>query len=106
MRANISIFSVIRNTGLLFLGMILALGMALFFPDPSFRQEKKQDSADVFFDTPLNKEIGTSLNIYAVVFLHDYGPGYLRNLGINNMLQRTALKVADRKMMSYHINID
>lgn len=42
-------------------------------------------SADVFFDTPLNKETGTSLNIYAAAFLHDYGPGYIRNLGINNM---------------------
>jgi hypothetical protein len=205
MRANISIFSVIRNTGLLFLGMILALGIVLFLPDPSFSQEKKQDklirfsayaqfwarytmmntgsrinesrvantadlslrnlnlfvkgqlgsldyrliiakpnlsayvkwqffekesnvspisagtylgkkkmlaigigaeykkdlllnlnsgdtvlnsmklfSADVFFDTPLNKEIGTPLNIYAAAFLHDNGAGYIRNLGINS----------------------
>lgn len=51
-------------------------------------------SADVFFDTPLNKETGTSLNIYAAAFLHDYGPGYIRNLGINNMANGMESKIA------------
>jgi len=42
-------------------------------------------SADVFFDTPVNLNKGTSFNIYAAAFLHDYGPNYIRNLGINTM---------------------
>ena len=93
MKANISIFSVIRNTGLLFLGMVLALGIAEYQKEllwnlnsgDTVLNSMKLFSADVFFDTPLNKETGTSLNIYAIAFLHDYGPGYIRNLGINNM---------------------
>ncbi|WP_029283351.1 hypothetical protein [Pedobacter sp. R20-19] len=47
--------------------------------------DMKLYSADVFYDTPINVQKGTSLNIYAAVFYHDYGPGYVRNLGINNM---------------------
>lgn len=47
--------------------------------------DMKLFSADVFFDTPINKSKGTSFNVYAGAFLHDYGPNYVRNLGINNI---------------------
>ncbi|MFD2288591.1 hypothetical protein GJU39_10895 [Pedobacter petrophilus] len=46
--------------------------------------DMKLYSADVFYDTPINLQKGTSFNVYAAVFHHDYGPGYVRNLGINN----------------------
>jgi len=42
-------------------------------------------TADLFYDTPVNKSRGTAFNAYAAVFHHDYGPDYVRNLGINNM---------------------
>ncbi|KRT13338.1 hypothetical protein ASU31_25080 [Pedobacter ginsenosidimutans] len=47
--------------------------------------DMKLYSADAFFDTPINLQKGTSFNVYAAVFHHDYGPGYIRNLGINNI---------------------
>ncbi|WP_246285282.1 hypothetical protein [Hymenobacter lapidiphilus] len=41
-------------------------------------------SADVFFDTPLNKEAGTAFTTYAVYYNFDFGPNYVRNIGIMN----------------------
>jgi hypothetical protein len=40
--------------------------------------------ADVFLDMPLNKEKGTALSVLATLYLLDYGPNYIRNIGILN----------------------
>jgi hypothetical protein len=39
---------------------------------------------DVFYDVPINKAKGTSLSVYSVFYINDYGPNYLRNIGILN----------------------
>jgi hypothetical protein len=41
-------------------------------------------SVAVFYDAPLNKEKGTALNAYAGYFNTQYGPGYLRYIGVMN----------------------
>ncbi len=45
--------------------------------------------ADVFLDMPLNKDKGTALNVYAVGYFHDFGPNYLRNIGVMNIHSST-----------------
>ncbi len=42
-------------------------------------------AVDVFYDSYLNKEKGNALTVYAGYFNFDWGPKYLRNLGVNNM---------------------
>ncbi len=39
---------------------------------------------DVFYDAPLNKEKGTALTLYGGYFNYNFGPGYLRYIGVNN----------------------
>lgn len=39
---------------------------------------------DAFLDIPLNSEKGTAFSAYATLFINDYGPNYLRNLGVMN----------------------
>jgi len=39
---------------------------------------------DLFYDRPINKAKGTALSIYGVYYNYDFGPNYLRNLGILN----------------------
>jgi len=39
---------------------------------------------DVFYDTPLDKEKGTALTLYGGVFNFNYGPNYVRYLGVMN----------------------
>ncbi|HSZ25041.1 MAG TPA: hypothetical protein VK766_04955 [Cytophagaceae bacterium] len=39
---------------------------------------------DVFYDAPVNKEKGTALSVYAAFLHSDFGPNYIRNLGVNN----------------------
>ena len=46
-------------------------------------------SVDVFLDMPLNKKKGTALSVYSVFYNFDYGPGYLRNIGILNLHTNT-----------------
>jgi hypothetical protein len=41
-------------------------------------------SFDAFYDSPLNKEKGTALTAYAVYYNYDFGPNYVRNIGILN----------------------
>lgn len=38
----------------------------------------------MFYDTPINRERGTSFSAYAVALKNDYGPNYTRNIGTNN----------------------
>lgn len=40
--------------------------------------------ADVFVDYPLNKENGTALSVLATLYSLDYGPDYIKNIGILN----------------------
>lgn len=41
-------------------------------------------SADVFYDTPLNKDAGTALTAYGVYYNYNFGTNYVRNIGILN----------------------
>lgn len=41
-------------------------------------------SADVFYDTPLDKDAGTALTAYGVYYNYNFGPNYVRNIGILN----------------------
>ncbi|MFD2784441.1 hypothetical protein [Hymenobacter rubripertinctus] len=41
-------------------------------------------SADVFFDTPLNKDAGTAFTAYGVYYNYNFGPNYVRNIGLLN----------------------
>jgi hypothetical protein len=43
--------------------------------------------ADVFVDLPLNRTAGTALTAYSVFYNYDFGPNYLRNIGILNVAQ-------------------
>jgi hypothetical protein len=40
---------------------------------------------DLFWDQPLNKKKGTALSLYSVFYDYDFGPNYLRNIGILNL---------------------
>ena len=40
---------------------------------------------DTFLDLPLNKASGTALTTYAVYYHYDFGPNYMRNVGIMNV---------------------
>ncbi|WP_232066319.1 hypothetical protein [Hymenobacter sp. BT18] len=41
-------------------------------------------SADVFFDTPLNKETGTAFTLYGVYYNYNMGPNHVRFIGAAN----------------------
>ena len=41
-------------------------------------------AVDLFYDTPINKENGTSFSAYAMAMKNDYGPNYVRYVGTNN----------------------
>jgi len=40
---------------------------------------------DFYWDRPINKAKGTAISIYSVYYNYDFGPGYLRNIGILNL---------------------
>jgi hypothetical protein len=44
-------------------------------------------SLDSFLDLPINPSKGTALTAYAVYYWYDFGPNYLRNVGIMNIGQ-------------------
>lgn len=44
----------------------------------------KNWSAELFYDSPINKEKGTSITTYLGYFNTDYGKNYIRNVGANN----------------------
>ena len=41
-------------------------------------------SADIFFDTPVNKETGTAFTVYGVYYNYDMGPNHVRFIGAAN----------------------
>lgn len=47
-------------------------------------QALKLFAVDVFYDAPVNAARGTALTAYGGYYHYDYGPGYLRNLGVMN----------------------
>ncbi|MFT3846520.1 MAG: hypothetical protein QM725_15790 [Lacibacter sp.] len=53
--------------------------------DPVKTHTQKNFGVDVFLDMPLNKKKGTALNLYSVLYKNDFGPNYLRNIGILNL---------------------
>lgn len=55
-------------------------------------QEHSQSNlgVDVYLDMPVNKAKGTALSAYTVYYKNNYGPNYLRNIGILN--QHTAVE--------------
>ncbi|WP_442590495.1 hypothetical protein ACSBL2_04630 [Pedobacter sp. AW31-3R] len=82
---------------------VLALGIGAEYQKNALWHLNNQDtvlnsmrlfSADIFFDTPVDKKRGTAFNVYAAVFHHDYGPNYTRSLGINNMANGVDTKTA------------
>jgi hypothetical protein len=40
---------------------------------------------DAFLDVPLNKALRTALTVYSVYYNYDFGPNYLRNVGVMNV---------------------
>ncbi|MBS7229439.1 hypothetical protein KHA90_00235 [Flavobacterium psychroterrae] len=44
----------------------------------------KNMAIDVFYDTPIDKDRGTSFSAYAIALKNDYGPNFIRNIGTNN----------------------
>ena len=41
-------------------------------------------AVDVFYDAPINKAQNTAITLYGSYSHYDFGPGYIRNLGVNN----------------------
>jgi hypothetical protein len=39
---------------------------------------------DIYYDAPINAERGNTISIYAAVTYYDFGPHYLRNIGVMN----------------------
>lgn len=56
--------------------------------------------ADVFLDMPINKSKGTALSVYSVFYYNDFGPKYIRNLGILNT-HTAAQTIADNPETSW-----
>jgi len=52
--------------------------------DKVIRDDMKSFAVDLFYDTPINKENGTSFSAYAMAMHNDYGPNYVRYVGTNN----------------------
>lgn len=47
-------------------------------------------AVDLFYDSYLNKEKGTAINIYAAYYNNYFGPNYIRNLGVFNPADNNA----------------
>lgn len=41
-------------------------------------------SLDLFLDMPISKSLGTAVTFYSVFYNYDFGPNYIRNIGIMN----------------------
>jgi hypothetical protein len=47
-------------------------------------------AVDVFADIPINKDKGTAITAYVVDYINDYGPNFVRSIGIMNPASGTA----------------
>ncbi|MFZ1704497.1 MAG: hypothetical protein WAT79_09115 [Saprospiraceae bacterium] len=50
--------------------------------------------ADLFLDMPLNREKGTAISVLATMYIINYGPNYLRNVGILNNHPSTSTAIS------------
>lgn len=50
----------------------------------TINDDMKSFAVDLFYDSPLNKEKGTSISAYGMAMHNDYGPNYVRYVGTNN----------------------
>ena len=41
-------------------------------------------AVDVFYDAPIDREKSSAVTLYGSYSQYDFGPGYIRNLGVNN----------------------
>jgi hypothetical protein len=41
-------------------------------------------AVDIFYDAPINREKSSAVTLYGSYAHYDFGPGYIRNLGVNN----------------------
>ncbi|MBC6365224.1 hypothetical protein [Algoriphagus sp. AK58] len=48
------------------------------------QKASRQLGLDVFYDAPINQEMGTALTAYVALIEYDFGPNYLRNAGAMN----------------------
>lgn len=61
-----------------------AAGISAFNTVPNKKHDIALFSADVFFDTPINKETGTAFTAYAVYYNYNMGPNHVRFIGAAN----------------------
>ncbi|MBC6699491.1 hypothetical protein H8B14_15310 [Hymenobacter sp. BT190] len=61
-----------------------AAGTSAFNTVPTEKHDIALFSADVFFDTPVNKETGTAFTAYAVYYNYNMGPNHTRFIGASN----------------------
>ena len=50
----------------------------------TINDDQKSFAIDLFYDTPINKERGTSFSAYAMAMNNNYGPNYTRYSGVSN----------------------
>jgi len=50
----------------------------------TINDDEKSFAVDLFYDTPINKDRGTSFSAYAMAMNNDYGPNYTRYSGVSN----------------------
>ncbi|TGE20240.1 hypothetical protein E5J99_00225 [Hymenobacter elongatus] len=61
-----------------------AAGTSAFNTVPNDKSDIALFSADVFFDTPVNKETGTAFTAYGVYYNYNMGPNHVRFIGASN----------------------
>lgn len=61
-----------------------AAGISAYNTVPNEKHDIALFSADVFFDTPINKETGTAFTAYAVYYNYNMGPNHTRFIGASN----------------------
>jgi hypothetical protein len=54
---------------------------------------------DAFLDMPVGADKKSAISLYAVYYNYDFGPNYLRNIGILNEHAGTDTKIADRSSL-------
>jgi len=50
----------------------------------TINDDEKSFAVDLFYDTPINKDRGTSFSAYAMAMNNNYGPNYTRYSGVSN----------------------
>lgn len=50
----------------------------------TINDDEKSVAVDLFYDTPINAERGTSFSVYAMAMNNNYGPNYTRYSGVSN----------------------